>query len=142
MTEIPSETTPESTPESIHDGHGTYDVVLDLVGNLPLRHLRRLVAHGGVLVLSGGGTSTGRRQVLGPVWLMLRGRLAAPFLKLAVSVPQTPPDPAQLADLAALVAAGTVAPVVDRTFPLAEAAAAMTYLETEHARAKVVLTVS
>jgi NADPH:quinone reductase-like Zn-dependent oxidoreductase len=34
-----------------------------------------------------------------------------------------------------------VRPVLDRTFPLAEAAAAMTYLETEHARAKVVLTV-
>jgi NADPH:quinone reductase-like Zn-dependent oxidoreductase len=94
-----------------------------------------------VLLLSGGGTSTGKRQLLGPVWLMLRGKVAAPFLKLTVSVPQTPPDPAQLADLAALVAAGTVAPVVDRTFPLAEAAAAMTYLETEHARAKVVLTV-
>ena len=45
------------------------------------------------------------------------------------------------ADLAALVAAGTVRPVLDRTFPLAEAAAAITYLETEHARAKVVLTV-
>ena len=38
--------------------------------------------------------------------------------------------------------AGTVSPVLDRTFPLAEAAAAMTYLETEHARAKVVLTVA
>jgi NADPH:quinone reductase-like Zn-dependent oxidoreductase len=56
-------------------------------------------------------------------------------------VPQSPPHAAQLADLAALVAAGTVAPVVDRTFPLDDAAAAMTYLETEHARAKVVLTV-
>ena len=57
-------------------------------------------------------------------------------------MPQSPPDAAQLADLAALVAAGTLTPVVDRTFPLAEAAAAMAYLETEHARAKVVLTVS
>ena len=57
-------------------------------------------------------------------------------------MPQLPPDAAQLADLAARVAAGTLTPVVDRTFPLAEAAAAMTYLETEHARAKVVLTVS
>ena len=58
-----------------------------------------------------------------------------------MSVPQVPQDAAQLADLAALVAAGTITPVLDRTFPLAEAAAAMTYLETEHARAKVVLTV-
>ena len=129
------------TRDDVAASGSTYDVVLDLVGNRSLRDLRRLVAPGGVLVLSGGGTSTGKRQVLGPVWLMLRAKVAAPFLKLEVSVPQSPPDAAQLADLAALVAAGTVAPVVDRTFPLAEAAAAMTYLETEHARAKVVLTV-
>jgi NADPH:quinone reductase-like Zn-dependent oxidoreductase len=95
-----------------------------------------------MLVLSGGGTSTGRREVLGPVWLMLRAKLAAPFLPFRVVVPQTPESPDQLADLAALVEAGTVTPVVDRTFPLAEAAAAMTYVETEHARAKVVLVVS
>jgi NADPH:quinone reductase-like Zn-dependent oxidoreductase len=117
-----------------------YDVVLDLVGNRTLRDLRRVVAPGGVLVLSGGGTSTGRRELLGPVWLMLRGRAAAPFLSFRVVVPQTPQSPEQLADLAALVEAGTVAPVVERTFPLADAAAAMTHLETEHARAKVVLT--
>ncbi len=129
------------TREDVAASGSTYDVVLDLVGNRSLRDLRRLVVPGGVLVLSGGGTSTGKRQVLGPVWLMLRGKVAAPFLKLAVSVPQSPPDAAQLADLAALVAAGTLTPVVDRAFPLAEAAAAMTYLETEHARAKVVLTV-
>lgn len=118
-----------------------YDVVLDLVGNRTLRELRRLVEPGGVLVLSGGGTSTGRAQILGPMWLMLRGRVAAPFLPFSVSVPTTPTDPAQLADLAALVGAGTISPIVDRTFLLGEAAAAMSYLETEHARAKVVLTV-
>jgi NADPH:quinone reductase-like Zn-dependent oxidoreductase len=129
------------TREDVAASGSTYDVVLDLVGNRSLRDLRRLVVPGGVLVLSGGGTSTGKRQVLGPVWLMLRGKVAAPFLRLEVSVPQSPPHAAQLADLAALVAAGTITPVVDRTFPLAEAAAAMTYLETEHARAKVVLTV-
>ena len=129
------------TREDVAASGSTYDVVLDLVGNRSLRDLRRLVVPGGVLVLSGGGTSTGKRQVLGPVWLMLRGKVAAPFLKLKLSVPQSPPDAAQLADLAALVAAGTLTPVVDRSFPLAEAAAAMTYLETEHARAKVVLTV-
>jgi NADPH:quinone reductase-like Zn-dependent oxidoreductase len=129
------------TREDVVASGRTYDVVLDLVGNRSLRDLRRLVAPGGTLVLSGGGTSTGRREVLGPVWLMLRARLAAPFLPFRVVVPQTPESPGQLADLAVLVEAGTVTPVIDRTFPLAEAAAAMTYLETDHARAKVVLSV-
>jgi NADPH:quinone reductase-like Zn-dependent oxidoreductase len=95
-----------------------------------------------VLVLSGGGTSTGKRRLLGPVWLMVRGQLFGRMLGARVSVPQTPENPAQLADLAALLDAGTLAPVVDRTFPLTEARAAVTYLETEHARAKVVLTVA
>lgn len=119
-----------------------YDVVLDLAGSLPLRRLRRLVEPGGTLVLSGGGSSDGKRQLLGPAWLMVRGKLAAPFLPFAVSTPFTPESPEQLADLAALVEAGTLTPVLDRTFPLEETAAAMTYLETEHARAKVVVTLS
>ena len=36
---------------------------------------------------------------------------------------------------------GAVRPVVDRTYPLAAVPEAMRYLETEHARAKVIITV-
>ncbi len=130
------------TREDVSELGRRYDVVLDLAGSLTLRRLRRLVEPGGTLVLSGGGNSDGRRQLLGPAWLMVRGKLAAPFLPFAVSTPFTPESPEQLADLAALVEAGTLTPVLDRTFPLEETAAAMTYLETEHARAKVVVTLS
>ena len=130
------------TREDFASSGERYDVVLDLVGNRSLRDLCRVVAPGGVLVLSGGGTSTGKRRLLGPVWLMLRGQLFGRFLGARVVVPQTPENPGQLADLAALVEAGTLTPAVDRTFPLTEARAAITYLETEHARSKVVLTVS
>jgi NADPH:quinone reductase-like Zn-dependent oxidoreductase len=37
--------------------------------------------------------------------------------------------------------AGKVTPVIDRTYPLAEAAEAIRYLETGHARGKVAITV-
>ena len=130
------------TREDFASSGERYDVVLDLVGNRSLRDLCRVVAPGGVLVLSGGGTSTGKRRLLGPVWLMLRGQLFGRLLGARVVVPQTPENPGQLADLAALVEAGTLTPAVDRAFPLTEARAAITYLETEHARSKVVLTVS
>ena len=43
--------------------------------------------------------------------------------------------------LTKLIEAGTVTPVVDRTYPLREIADAMRYLELGHARGKVVITV-
>jgi len=43
--------------------------------------------------------------------------------------------------LTELIEAGKVRPVIDRTYPLSETAEAIRYLETGHARAKVVITV-
>ena len=40
-----------------------------------------------------------------------------------------------------LIEAGSVMPVIDRTYPLGEAAEAMRYLEAGRARGKVVITV-
>jgi NADPH:quinone reductase-like Zn-dependent oxidoreductase len=40
-----------------------------------------------------------------------------------------------------LIESGKVRPVIDRTYPLSETADAIRYLETGHARAKVVITV-
>jgi NADPH:quinone reductase-like Zn-dependent oxidoreductase len=40
-----------------------------------------------------------------------------------------------------LLASGTITPVIDRTYPLAETAHALRYLETRHARGKVVITI-
>jgi NADPH:quinone reductase-like Zn-dependent oxidoreductase len=41
--------------------------------------------------------------------------------------------------LQALLAAGKVTPVIDRTYPLSEVAEAIRYLEQGHARGKVVI---
>jgi NADPH:quinone reductase-like Zn-dependent oxidoreductase len=41
-----------------------------------------------------------------------------------------------------LLEAGKVVPVIDRSYPLAETAEAIRYLETGHARGKVVITVA
>jgi NADPH:quinone reductase-like Zn-dependent oxidoreductase len=45
-----------------------------------------------------------------------------------------------LMTLSALMEAGTITPVIDRRYPLNEAATAIAYLEGGHARAKVVIT--
>ena len=48
---------------------------------------------------------------------------------------------ADLAVLRELIEAGKVRPVIDRTFPLSEAAEAVRYVGTGRARAKVVITI-
>ncbi|NUU16913.1 NAD(P)-dependent alcohol dehydrogenase [Cellulomonas humilata] len=117
-----------------------YDVVLDLVGNRSLRDLRRALTPDGTLVLSGGGVSEGG-SLFGPIGLLLRSKLAAPFVRHRIVALSTSPGAEHLDTLRELAEAGTIVPAVDRTYPLPAAADAMRYLEGEHARAKVVVTV-
>lgn len=51
------------------------------------------------------------------------------------------PDAAQLAEIAALIDSGRVAPALERLFPLREAAAAQSHSQAGHARGKIVLRV-
>ncbi len=118
----------------------TYDVVLDLVGSRKLRDLRRVVARGGRLVLSGGGNA-GEGKYLGPVTLMVKGRMFGRLLGLHVQVPLATPDAQRLTELAAMAARGDIRAVIDRTYPLTDAAAAVRHLEVEHARGKIVITI-
>jgi NADPH:quinone reductase-like Zn-dependent oxidoreductase len=117
----------------------SYDVVLDLVGNRSLRDLRRVVAPGGRLVLSGGG-NPGHGQYLGPLGLMARAGLFGRLLGVRVHIPRAAPDAERLTELAGMAARGEIRPVLDRTYPLAEAVAAMRHLEVEHARGKILVT--
>ncbi|GAA2184766.1 NAD(P)-dependent alcohol dehydrogenase [Micromonospora lupini] len=122
--------------------HGTdrHDVVFDLVGNRPLGELRRALTPTGTLVLSGGGVYDGG-SLLGPVWLIARGRLLAPLVRHRIVTLATTPSRPHLDALRDYVEAGRLTPVIDRTYPLHEVPAAIRYLEGEHARAKVVITI-
>ncbi|WLS44594.1 NAD(P)-dependent alcohol dehydrogenase [Micromonospora profundi] len=117
-----------------------YDVVLDLVGNRSLSALRRALTATGTLVLSGGGVYRGS-SLLGPVWLLARGRLLAPFVRQRIVTLATTPSRQHLDTLCAHAEAGRLTAVVDRTYQLHEVPDAIRYLEGEHARAKVVITV-
>jgi NADPH:quinone reductase-like Zn-dependent oxidoreductase len=117
-----------------------YDVVLDLVGNRSLTDFRRALTPTGTLVLSGGGVSRGG-SMFGPMGLMLRGQLMSRFVRHRVLMLPAKPSKENLAALRELAESGKVVPIIDRTFPLSEAPEAIRYLEVEHARAKVVITV-
>ena len=118
-----------------------YDMVLDLVGNRSIRDLRGLLQPSGTLVLSGGGVS-GEGRFVGPLGLLVRAQLMARLPGPRIVVPQAKPTRQGLEELAALVTAGTVRPVIDKTFTLEDGAAAIRYLETEHAQAKVIVTIA
>jgi NADPH:quinone reductase-like Zn-dependent oxidoreductase len=117
-----------------------YDVVFDLVGNRSLADCRRALTPTGTLVLAGGGVSGGT-HVVGPVGLILRGALLSRFVRHRIVVLQAKRSRENLATLRKLAEAGTVTPVIDRTYALSDVPDAIRYVETEHARAKVVITV-
>jgi NADPH:quinone reductase-like Zn-dependent oxidoreductase len=117
-----------------------YDVVFDLVGNRSLTDCRRALTPDGTLVLSGGGVSEGGSFV-GPMALFIKGQLLSRFVGHRLLSLTEKPSRENLAALGELIESGAVTPVVDRTYPLSDVPEAIRYLEVEHARAKVVITV-
>ncbi|MET9321674.1 NAD(P)-dependent alcohol dehydrogenase [Streptomyces sp. NPDC003038] len=117
-----------------------YDLVFDLVGNRSLTECRRALTPSGTLVLSGGGVSDGG-SLVGPMGLLVRGRALSPFVRQRLLVLTATPSRENLAALRELAESGKLSPAIDRTYPLSEAPEAIRYLEVEHARAKVVITV-
>ncbi|MEU4608353.1 NAD(P)-dependent alcohol dehydrogenase [Kribbella sp. NPDC023972] len=117
-----------------------YDIVLDLVGNRSLGDLRRALAASGTLILSGGGVSRGG-SVVGPVGLILRGVLLSRFVSQRIVTFDAKPSAENLETLRSMAEHRQLIPAIDRSYHLADAAEAIRYVETEHARAKVILTV-
>ena len=112
-----------------------YDLILDLVGNRSLRDLRRVLKPTGMIVLSGGGVS-GKGRFIGPLGMIIRAQLLARVSRIRLALPLAKPSKQNLAELAALVEAGSVTPIVGKTFTFDNAAEAIRYLEVEHARAR------
>jgi NADPH:quinone reductase-like Zn-dependent oxidoreductase len=114
-----------------------YDIILDNVEAQPLADVRRALTPTGTLIPNSG---RGGRW-LGPLGRIVKARLRSGFtrqqLKPLVSVAKR----RDLLTLADLLASGQVRPVIDRTYPLDEAADALRYIGAGHTRGKVVVTV-
>jgi NADPH:quinone reductase-like Zn-dependent oxidoreductase len=114
-------------------------VILDNVGNQPLSRLRRALTPTGILVLNAGG-SPGR--VFGAVGSMLRAVVANGFVRQRLRILPTREDRADLVGVTRLIEDGKLTPVIGRTYPLADTAEGLRYVEAGHARGKVVVTVA
>jgi NADPH:quinone reductase-like Zn-dependent oxidoreductase len=126
------------TREDFADGQRQYDAIIDTAGRRPLSLVRRALAADGVLVIvggEGGGRWLGgfQRQLGAPLRSIGRKqKLVGLMYRESQDLLQT---------LTELIEAGKVRPVIDRTYPLDQAADAIRYLEQGHAAGKVALTV-
>jgi NADPH:quinone reductase-like Zn-dependent oxidoreductase len=126
------------TREDFADRPERYDVVLDIAGNRSLSHLRRALAPAGTLVIVGG---EGGGKWLGGIDRQLRATVFSLFVRQKLGTWISSARPQDLEELRRLIEAGTVTPVIDRSFPLADVPQAIQYLREGRPRGKTVITV-
>jgi NADPH:quinone reductase-like Zn-dependent oxidoreductase len=126
------------TGSDVADGEHHYDVILDIGGNRRLSHLRRALTRRGRLVIVGGETDG---KWLGGSDRQVRALLLSPLVSQKLGTFISSENAEDLKALGELVESGAIAPAIDRTFPLNEAAAAIRHVIDGRARGKVVITV-
>jgi NADPH:quinone reductase-like Zn-dependent oxidoreductase len=127
------------TREDFTEGTRRWDVIVDTAGRRPLSQLRHALTPKGTLVIVGG--DGGGRWTGG----FFRGVLRAPLVSLFVGQRlrglATKLKQEDLITLKEMIEAGTLTPVIDRTYPLIEAPDAIRHLEEGHAAGKIVVTI-
>ena len=110
-----------------------YDLILAVNGDRSIWDYKRALTPDGSYAMTGGSNRQLRDALLfGPLLSMGRQKLGNVLVK---------PTQADLLILKELCEAGKVKPLIDRRFPLSEVPAAVRYVESGHARGKVVITV-
>jgi NADPH:quinone reductase-like Zn-dependent oxidoreductase len=123
--------------DDLTSGDQHYDVIIDTGGNRRLSHLRRVMTRRGTLVIVGGDTGG---RLLGGFERSLGAILMSPLVTQKLRMLASTENSGDLDALRELIEAGQVTPAIDRTYPLAETPAAITYVHDGHARGKVVIT--
>jgi NADPH:quinone reductase-like Zn-dependent oxidoreductase len=125
------------TRDDFADGTRTYDLILDMAGNAPLRRLRRALAPDGTLVI-GGGEDGGRWT--GGLDRQVRAVALSPFVGQRLTTFISKEHHSGLERLAALADEGRLVPAIERTYALSEMPEAMRHLASGQARGKLVIT--
>lgn len=112
-----------------------YDLILATAGYRSILDYRHALSPSGIYVMAGGTlTQVFQAMLLGPGLSMIGNKK---LTNLAAK-----PDKKDLVFVKELVETGKVKPVIDRCFPLSEAAEALRYYGTGHACGKVVIDVA
>ncbi len=124
------------TRENFTQGSVRYDVIIDNVGTHSVSDYRRVMMPQGVLVVVG---SLDDGAYLGPLATLVKAKAAGLFGSQRVEPFLSTGNAADLGVLRDLMQQGKLRSAIDRTYPLAEAAQAIAYLETGRARGKVIV---
>jgi NADPH:quinone reductase-like Zn-dependent oxidoreductase len=127
------------TKEDFTNGAQRYDLIYDLVGNHSFSERRRILNPNGICVMAGIGGAGWHdgfaTRLLGELNAYVRSRFVSQKF-IAYIAQFNKKDMMVLADL---MQSGKVTPVIDKTYKLNETPDALRYLETGHARGKVVV---
>jgi len=110
-----------------------YDLILDNVASHSFSDLTRVLTPQGWIIPNCGHAGMG---------YVFKAFLLSPFLRQLGSMYFAVPYGKDLTQLKEWIEAGKVKPVLEQTYPLYEAPEAFRYLEKEHARGKVIITVA
>lgn len=124
------------TQEDFTQNGQVYDLILDTVGNLSIADSMRALSPNGICVVVGFTSMPHALQlmIMGPR-VSKRGSKKIGLMSVA------PENQKDLLTLKDLLETGKIVPAIDKYYPLCETAEAMRYLETGHARGKVVISV-
>jgi NADPH:quinone reductase-like Zn-dependent oxidoreductase len=111
-----------------------YDLILAANAHHSIFEYRKLLTSNGIYVAAGGGIGQILQSFLLSPLLSLIGTKKMGFFLAKI-------NQKDLALLKDLIEAGKIAPVIDRRYPLSDAAAALRYLAEGHAQGKIVLVV-
>jgi NADPH:quinone reductase-like Zn-dependent oxidoreductase len=116
-----------------------YDLIFDLIGNHSFSERRRILNPNGICVMAGIGGAGWHdgfgMRLLGELNAYVRSRFVSEkFITYIATL-----NKADLTILGDLMRSGKLTPVIDKTYKLSETPDALRYLETGHARGKVVI---
>ncbi|MGI9607726.1 MAG: NAD(P)-dependent alcohol dehydrogenase [Acidimicrobiales bacterium] len=123
--------------DHVFDGE-RYDLLLDIAGPETYADCRAALTDAGRHVLVGGP----KGRILGPIPYFVAAKLRSIPASQSFTTFVSSENRADLQTLVDWVAEGAITPVIDRTFPLVDAADAMRYQGEGHSRGKIVVTMS
>ena len=126
------------TTNDATDGSKQYDLILDIGGRTPVRHLRRALTSRGTLVIVGGENGG---NWTGGIGRQLRAMLLSPFTRQRLTTFVSKESRTFIEQLATYIASGAVTPAIGDRFPLDRTADAIRQMEAGTARGKSVIVV-